>query len=235
MSEFTDKLSNVLLKINVKTQEEQLFLFEKYFEEIVKANKTVNLTRILDEDDAIVKHFADSLLIFSFLNFKKGDRVLDIGTGAGFPGVPIKIFFKDIEMTVLDSTEKKINIVRTITNNIGIDVKCITGRAEVLAHDLSYREKFDVVVSRAVARLNVLLELCLPYVKTGGLFLAYKSQGVDEIKEASSALKELNARIEGVHNIAIEGIERSIIVVKKIGKNQKKYPRIFSKIKSKPL
>lgn len=236
MSDFTEKLSKVLHRINVAVDEEKLALMESYFHQIFDANKTVNLTRILDEDDVIVKHFADSLCIFSFLNLKNDDKILDIGTGAGFPGVPIKIFYPDIEMTVLDATEKKINIIRTITNNSGIDLKCISGRAEVLAHDPRFREKYDVVVCRAVARLNMLLELSLPYVKTGGIFLAYKSEGSDnEVREAKNALKELNAQIQEIHHIAIEDMERNIIAVKKTGKTLEKYPRIFAKIKSKPL
>lgn len=236
MSDFTDKLSKVLDGINVKPEEEKLVLMESYFRQIFEANKTVNLTRILDEDDVITKHFADSLCVFSFLKFNSGDKILDIGTGAGFPGVPMKIFFPEIEMTLLDSTEKKINIVRTITNETGIDVKCISGRAEVLAHDRRFREKFDIVVCRAVARFNMLLELSLPYVKDGGIFLAYKSEDCDnEVKEAKNTLKELNAKIEKVYHIMIEDIARSIIVVKKTGKILEKYPRIFSKIKSKPL
>ena len=210
--------------------------FKKYAEMLVETNKKFNLTAITEPDDIYIKHFADSISCQEFIN--PGSRVIDVGTGAGFPGVVLKIARPDIKLTLLDSLNKRLTFLDTVLNDIGLDSELVHSRAEEGGKNKLYREKFDIAVSRAVARLNVLCEYCLPYVKVGGLFVAMKGPNADEeLDGAENALKLLGGKVEKVHkfNLPCDEGERTIIVIKKVKPTPKQYPRISGKIKSQPL
>ena len=211
---------------------------EIYFKLLVEWNEKMNLTAITDEHGVAVKHFADSLTLFNFVDVKKNASIIDVGTGAGFPGVVLKIARPDIKLTLLDSLNKRLTFLDTVLNDIGLDSELVHSRAEEGGKNKLYREKFDIAVSRAVARLNVLCEYCLPYVKVGGLFAAMKGPNADEeLNGAENALKLLGGKVEKVHkfNLPCDEGERTIIVIKKVKPTPKQYPRISCKIKSQPL
>lgn len=198
----------------------------------------MNLTAITDEHGVAVKHFADSLTLYNFVDVKKNASIIDVGTGAGFPGVVLKIARPDIKLTLLDSLNKRLTFLDTVLNDIGLDSELVHSRAEEGGKNKLYREKFDIAVSRAVARMNVLCEYCLPYVKVGGLFVAMKGPNADEeLDGAENALKLLGGKVEKVHkfNLPCDEGERTIIVIKKVKPTPKQYPRISGKIKSQPL
>lgn len=217
---------------------EMLQRFDTYFKLLVEWNEKMNLTAINDEQGVAIKHFADSLTLFNFVDVKKNASIIDVGTGAGFPGVVLKIARPDIKLTLLDSLNKRLTFLDTVLNNTGLDAELIHSRAEEGGKNSHYRDKFDFAVSRAVARLNVLSEYCLPYVKVGGLFVAMKGPNADEeLDEADNALRMLGGKVENVNkfNLPCDGGERTIIVIKKIKPTPKQYPRISGKIKSQPL
>ena len=219
-----DTLTTVTDGFKTKLDDEMLQRFEIYFKLLVEWNEKMNLTAITDEHGVAVKHFADSLTLYNFVDVKKNASIIDVGTGAGFPGVVLKIARPDIKLTLLDSLNKRLTF--------------LDSRAEEGGKDKLYREKFDIVVSRAVARLNVLCEYCLPYVKVGGLFVAMKGPNADEeLDGAENALKLLGGKVEKVHkfNLPSDEGERTIIVIKKVKPTPKQYPRISGKIKSQPL
>lgn len=198
----------------------------------------MNLTAITDEHGVAVKHFADSLTLYNFVEVKKNASIIDVGTGAGFPGVVLKIARPDIKLTLLDSLNKRLTFLDTVLKDTGLDSELVHSRAEEGGKNKLYREKFDIAVSRAVARLNVLCEYCLPYVKVGGSFVAMKGPNADEeLDGAKNALKLLGGKVEKVHkfNLPCDEGERTIIVIKKAKPTPKQYPRISGKIKSQPL
>ena len=221
-----------------KLDDEMLQRLEIYFKLLVEWNEKMNLTAITDEHGVAVKHFADSLTLYNFVDVKKNASIIDVGTGAGFPGVVLKIARPDIKLTLLDSLNKRLTFLDTVLNNTGLDAELVHSRAEEGGKNKLYREKFDIAVSRAVARLNVLCEYCLPYVKVGGLFVAMKGPNADEeLDGAENALKLLGGKVEKVHkfNLPCDEGERTIIVIKKVKSTPKQYPRISGKIKSQPL
>ena len=223
-------LTTVTDGFKTKLDDEMLQRFEIYFKLLVEWNEKMNLTAITDEHGVAVKHFADSLTLYNFVDVKKNASIIDVGTGAGFPGVVLKIARPDIKLTLLDSLNKRLTFLDTVLNDTGLDAELVHSRAEEGGKNKLYREKFDIAVSRAVARLNVLCEYCLPYVKVGGLFVAMKGPNAD-------ALKLLGGKVEKVHkfNLPCDEGERTIIVIKKVKSTQKQYPRISGKIKSQPL
>ena len=232
-----DTLTTVTDGFKTKLDDEMLQRFEIYFKLLVEWNEKMNLTAITDEHGVAVKHFADSRTLYNFVDVKKAS-IIDVGTGAGFPGVVLKIARPDIKLTLLDSLNKRLTFLNTVLNDTGLDAELVHSRAEEGGKNKLYREKFDIAVSRAVARLNVLCEYCLPYVKVGGLFAAMKGPNADEeLDGAENALKLLGGKVEKVHkfNLPCDEGERTIIVIKKVKPTPKQYPRISGKIKSQPL
>jgi len=221
-------LNKAIQKIDLNLSGLQIAKFEKYFNEL-KSWKKSNLTGITNEKDIILKHFVDSLTCSLLLSPSPGKKMIDVGTGAGFPGIPLKIFEPSIDLTLLDSTRKNHIFLEHLLNALEIkDVHLAYGRAETFARISEYRENFDLAVSRAVAEINVLLELCLPFVRPGGYFLAMKGKNYSkELDCAGNALRILDAEITGIKNFVLPFAEeqRTLILVRKKGTTDNKYPR----------
>lgn len=226
-------MKELFKKYNVDIDEEIMLLFDNYYNDLIEKNKVMNLTAIVDKDEVYVKHFIDSILPIK--QIKDNSKIIDIGTGAGFPGIPLKIVNHTLNITLLDSLNKRINFLNEEIQKLGLkNIRAIHGRAEDYVN--VSRETFDYAVSRAVARLNTLLEYCLPYVKLGGYFIAYKSLNSDEeIKECTNALNVLGGKIERMEKIDLEGNERTLIFIKKVKNTPLKYPRGQNKPKNQPL
>ena len=224
-------------KLGLSVSSQQLDRFEKLAELLVEQNKTMNLTAITDPDGIAVKHFADSISVLSAVEFKSGSKVLDVGTGAGFPGIPLLIMRPDIDLTMLDSTAKKLKYVANTVDSLGLNANVLHSRAEEAAQKPEYRESFDIVCSRAVAALNILCEYCLPFVKKDGIFAAMKgAKAQEEIEAANNAIKTLGGEIIDKKSFTLsDGAERTIIIIKKISQNLPKYPRPSAQIAKKPL
>lgn len=224
-------------KLGLSVSSQQLDRFEKLAELLVEQNKTMNLTAITDPDGIAVKHFADSISVLSAVEFKSGAKVLDVGTGAGFPGIPLLIMQPDIDLTMLDSTAKKLKYVANTVDSLGLNANVLHSRAEEAAQKPEYRESFDIVCSRAVAALNILCEYCLPFVKKDGIFAAMKgAKAQEEIEVANNAIKTLGGEIIDKKSFTLsDGAERTIIIIKKISHNLPKYPRPSAQIAKKPL
>jgi 16S rRNA (guanine527-N7)-methyltransferase len=220
-----------LKKTAANLDEEKIAGMFSYYKLLMRANKDFNLTAIVDEGEAALKHFYDSIFCAGLI--PAGARVLDVGTGAGFPGIPLVIARPDIRMTLMDSAVKKTAFVKEAAQSIGAKVTVVCARAEQAAKT-EMRESFDVCVSRAVASLRQLCELCLPYVRPGGIFLAYKSAFEEEAKEAQGAL----ALLGGTFTEAVwggGGDNHSVLVIKKTGRTPEKYPRRYARILKNPL
>lgn len=228
---------NACKDIGINLNKLQAEKFEEYYKLLIDWNERINLTRITEPDEVAVKHFADSLTILNYFDIPKESSLIDVGTGAGFPGIPLKIFRDDINLTLLDSMNKRLNFLNTVADEIGIEVNTVHSRAEDAGKDEKEREKYDIAVSRAVARLNTLCEYCLPLVKEGGSFIAMKAADYkDELKEAENAVKILGGEIFSVNEFNMSGAgERAVIVIKKVNPTPKEYPRNSKKIKNKPL
>ena len=208
---------------------------EKYADLLVEWNEKINLTAIVDPEGIAVKHFLDCLMIFKYIDIPKGASVIDIGTGAGFPGVVIKIARPDIKLTLMDSLQKRINFLDTLCSELGLEVTTVHSRAEDITQ--KQREGYDFAVARAVANMRVLTEYCLPYVKVGGSFVAMKgSTAAEEVKEANKAIATLGGKLEAEDLFELpEFGGRGIINVKKISQTPTKYPRNSGKISKQPL
>jgi len=223
-------------QINIEINEKQAEKFFDYMNLLIKWNNNINLTSIIEPEEVILKHFIDSLTSYKYV---KKTSVIDVGTGAGFPGIPLKIADKEVNITLLDSLNKRINFLNEVIDNLKLEnIKTIHGRVEEIARNKEYRESYDVAVSRAVAPLNVLLEYMIPLIKVGGMCVCMKgSNAVEEIKVSSNALKRLNAEIELVESFELPGtdMKRNIIVVKKLGKTDNVFPRKAGTPSKKPL
>lgn len=225
--DFENKLSEKLKEINIEITEKQINDFYNYMNLLIEWNGKINLTAITEEDDVILKHFVDCLTIKKYIN--SGESVVDIGTGAGFPGVPLSIMCKENSFTLVDSLNKRINFLNEIKENIKLEnIETVHARAEDFGQDKLHREKFDVAVSRAVANLSVLLEFLLPAVRLGGRVICMKGSNIEEeLKEAQFAIKELGGKIKIKEEFYLPGssIKRNIIIIEKIKSTPKKYPR----------
>ncbi len=213
-------------------------LFSSYTDLLLKFNRVMNLTAITDRDEILVKHYLDSLspLIYSLIEDEKS--VVDVGTGAGFPGIPLKIGKRDISLTLIDSLNKRVEFLKTVAEELSLeDVTVIHGRAEEKGHDGFLREQFDYAVSRAVAPLSVLAEYCLPFVKVGGRFLSLKGPSPEEeIKEGEKAIETLGGKVEEVYTVNLPGdITHSIVLIKKISQTPLTYPRKPGKPSKSPI
>lgn len=216
---------------------DKLAQFKTYAKELKDWNTHINLTSIDNDIDIIDKHFIDSLLVFRYYTIKDNAKVADIGTGAGFPGLAIKIYKPDISLLLLESIEKKARFLHHITKKLGlIDTEIVSERAEIKAHDYKYRECYDLVVARCVARLPTLAEYCLPYVSLNGYFIAYKGQEAEtEITESMNALEKLGGRFERLEIDENYPNRRKLIFIKKVKKTPEQYPRRPGIPKKNPL
>lgn len=233
-----DLLLNFIKDYKITLTENQYEQFQKYFELLVEWNEKMNLTAITDESGVALKHFADSLSLLNFVDIPQNSTLADVGTGAGFPGVVLKIARPDIKLTLIDSLNKRLVFLGEVCAQLGIEAELIHSRAEDGARDEKLRESFDFAVSRAVARMNVLSEYCLPYVKVGGAFCAMKgAQANEEFKESLNAINTLGGKLEKKYFFELpeNGGERAIAVVRKVRNTPQKYPRQSGKIKAKAL
>ncbi|WP_302187514.1 16S rRNA (guanine(527)-N(7))-methyltransferase RsmG [uncultured Lactobacillus sp.] len=234
---FATTLSNHNLKLSAK-QEQQ---FKTYFKELITVNEHVNLTRITEEDEVYLKHFYDSLtpLLLVPEVFTEGAKVCDVGAGAGFPSLPIKILRPDLRLTIVDSLGKRLKFLQELLDKLEISgVELVHGRAEDVGQNPAYREQFDLVTARAVARMSVLSEYCLPLAKTGGKFVALKGpKAASELADAKKALDTLGGKVSFSQEFTLAGTEeeRTIVVVDKIKKTPAKYPRQAGTPNRKPL
>lgn len=213
--------------------------FGKYYQMLIEWNEKINLTAITEETEVAYKHFLDCISVFESKVIESGDRIIDIGTGAGFPGIPMKIYDSSLKITLLDSLNKRINFLNEVTNCLGLrDVTTLHGRAEDYGTNKDHREKYDICVSRAVANLATLSELCLPFVKVGGYFIAMKGPKADEeLEAAKKAIGLLGGKVEKVINydISDKDFDHNIILIKKISATSTKYPRKAPKPSKEPL
>ncbi len=233
-----DLLQNYIKDYKITLTENQYEQFQKYFELLAEWNEKMNLTAITDESGVALKHFADSLSLLNFVDIPQNSTLADVGTGAGFPGVVLKIARPDIKLTLIDSLNKRLVFLGEVCAQLGIEAELIHSRAEDGARDEKLRESFDFAVSRAVARMNVLSEYCLPYVKVGGAFCAMKgAQANEEFKESLNAINTLGGKLEKKYFFELpeNGGERAIAVVRKVKNTPQKYPRQSGKIKAKAL
>lgn len=229
---------NGLSALGIELSDRQLQQFADYYELLAERNKVMNLTAITEFKEVVDKHFIDSLSLVKVIGLSR-EKVLDLGTGAGFPGIPLKIVFPDIDLVLLDSLNKRLLFLQEVIEKLALKkVRTLHGRAEDFGRDVKYREQFDLCVSRAVAKLSSLAEYCLPYVKTGGYFISYKSgKAEEELEMAENAIKTLGARLERVKGFVLPGtdMERSLIVLKKLLQTPKAYPRSAGKPAKEPL
>lgn len=232
-------LINGARELNINIEEEDIDSFEIYKEMLKEWNQKINITSITDDEEIDIKHFLDSMtpLLTNLFNGKK--RLIDIGTGGGFPGLPLKIINKDLNVTLLDSLNKRIIFLNEVINKLELkDIEAIHGRAEELSIKPLYREKFDIAISRAVASLNTLSEYCMPFVKVGGHFISMKGPEIDEELESSNnAIKVLGGKIVDTQliNIPESDIVHSLIIIEKIKETPTKYPRGGGKPRKNPL
>lgn len=237
--EKTDRFLKSLEKLNIHLNEKQMYQFMKYYEMLIETNKVMNLTAITDFDEVIDKHFVDSLALIQAIDLNKELKVIDVGTGAGFPGIPLKIAFPELDILLLDSLNKRIHFLDQVISELGLEnIQTIHGRAEDFGKNPLYREKFDLCVSRAVANLSTLSEYCVPFVKVDGYFISYKSGKVQEELDASRhAVGILGGKVEKCLNYALADtdMERSLVVIHKLKPTKKAYPRKAGKPSKEPL
>lgn len=239
-----NKLVNICNKINIEISDDQINCFEKYYELLIEKNKVMNLTAITDKEDVIVKHFIDSIALIPYLtdkgiNINNKLKIIDIGTGAGFPGLPLKIMMPDVKFTLLDSLNKRVSFLNEVIDELKLkDIEALHGRAEDYASDSKYREKYDICVSRAVANLSTLSEYCIPFVKEDGYFISYKAgESEEEINNSKNAIKILGGKINKVEEFVLPGTDASrvFVFIRKQELTDKKYPRKAGVPAKKPL
>lgn len=229
--EFNTRLTKELTQFSIKLEEKQINQFFKYYEILVEWNKVMNLTAITEWSEVVTKHFVDSLALIKAVADipEKEYQIIDVGTGAGFPGIPLKIAFPQLKITLMDSLNKRVKFLNEVISELGLEqIKAEHGRAEDLGRDVVYREKYDLSVSRAVANLSTLSEYCMPFVKPGGFFVSYKSGKIEEeLAAAKHAIFLLSGKVAGVETFVLDGAEaeRSLVKIEKLNEISKKYPR----------
>lgn len=228
-----------LKELGIVLSEQQMEQFITYYEMLVEKNKVMNLTAITEFEDVLKKHFTDSLSLVKAVDLSNELEIIDIGTGAGFPGIPLKIAFPNLKITLLDSLNKRIAFLQEVIDQLGLqDIEALHGRAEDFAKPNQLREKYDICVSRAVANLSTLSEYCMPYVKVGGSFISYKSEKVtDELKLAEHAIDVLGGEVTDQVDFQLPGTDlyRNLVVIKKNKQTPKMYPRKAGIASKKPL
>jgi len=232
-----DKFLDELKYIKVELSDYQLEQFRVYYEMLVEKNKVMNLTGITEWEEVLEKHFLDSISLIRVYNLNQNVSVMDMGTGAGFPGIPLKIAFPELKVTLADSLNKRVLFLQEVIDALELkNIEAVHGRAEDLARDKKYREQYDLSVSRAVANLSTLTEYCLPFVKLGGQFISYKSGEVDtEVAESKSAVFLLGGKVKDVVKFELGESGRSFIVIDKVKGTPKVYPRKAGTPSKKPL
>lgn len=223
----TTTFENELMKLEITLSDLQLQQFLTYYELLIEKNKVMNLTSITNFNEVLMKHFLDSISLVRVLNLEQSLSLMDMGTGAGFPGIPLKIVFPNLKVTLSDSLNKRVNFLQEVIIALNLkEINAVHGRAEDLARNSQYRESYDLCVSRAVANLSTLSEYCLPFVKIGGKFVSYKSGNcLEEVEEAKTAVFLLGGKIMNIDKFDMCGSSRSFVVIEKRGGTPKKYPR----------
>ena len=223
------EIKEVFDKMHIELPDGALELLNRYYEMLIDTNKVMNLTTITEYSEVVIKHFADSAAIGCITDMNGNIDVIDVGTGAGFPGIVLKIVYPQLSVVLLDSLNKRVNFLKNVITELGLtDISAIHGRAEDIARNKDYREKFDLCVSRAVANMSSLSEYCLPFVKVGGRFIPYKADGCDEeVKTASKAVNILGGKIRKIESYVIPDTDicRKFIVIDKLRNTSVKYPR----------
>lgn len=236
MEEFIKK---IFKKYDFELSNEQINNFNIYLNELKIANENFNITAITDDNEIVIKHFLDSVMISKYFNFNDIETLIDVGTGGGFPGLPLKIIFPHLKITLLDSLNKRVNFLNNLISKLELkNIVAVHGRSEDLGKNQLYREKYDLATSRAVAYLNTLSEYCIPFVKENGYFIPLKKSELDEeIEVSNNSIKILGGNIEKIESYKIEELENShsLLFIKKINKTSNKYPRNSNQINKKPL
>lgn len=232
-----EKFQKGLDELQITLSEEQINRFMKYYEMLIEKNKVMNLTAITEFDEVIEKHFLDSISLIKVKNLNQKLSVLDLGTGAGFPGIPLKIAFPELEVTLVDSLNKRILFLQEVIAELNLkNVSATHERAEIIANDPNFREKFDLCVSRAVANLSTLSEYCLPFVKVGGQFISYKSGECDEeVSAADHAITLVGGKLNRIEKFSLGESGRAFVMIDKISQTKKKYPRKAGTPSKEPL
>lgn len=227
-----DELKTLFMQGNMELTDEMYRSFNTYAGELVEWNEKINLTAITEPAEIAIKHFYDSIYPFTLYDVPNGAKVIDVGTGAGFPSCPLKIYRQDINLTLLDSLNKRIKFLESLSDKCSLDARCIHSRAEDGGKSKELREHFDIACARAVAPMYILCEYCLPFVKVGGAFFALKgSSGREELADAEAAVKRLGGQVEAVKEYALpSGDGRTLIVIRKTSPTPAKYPRPKAKI-----
>ncbi len=225
--EWIEILKNQCKNLNMSINENQLEQLHMYMKLLQKCNESINLTSIIEDKDILQKHFIDSITIIPYIDYK--DNIIDVGTGAGFPGIPIKIAREDVKVTLLDSLNKRVNFMKEVISNLNLsNIQTIHGRAEDIGKNSNFREKFDVATSRAVAPLNILVEYLMPLVKKGGRCICMKGKDIkEELEISKKAINILGGELEKVHEFYLpqSNIKRNIIIIRKMKDTPSKYPR----------
>ena len=231
------KFRNSMNSIGIELTDSQLNAFETYYDMLIDRNKVMNLTAITEFDEVMDKHFLDSVYLFRSIKLEADYKLIDIGTGAGFPGIPLKIVFPELKITLLDSLNKRVGFLNDLIEELNLNnIEAIHGRAEDIARNKAYRASYDIAVSRAVANLSTLSEYCLPFVKIGGKFVSYKSGDcADEVDNAKAAIHLLGGKINKIDEFSYSNNSRSFIVIDKVMNTSSKYPRKAGLTSKKPL
>lgn len=234
-----EKFKNGLQQLHIALSEKQMEQFLQYYELLVEKNKVMNLTAITEFDEVVEKHFLDSVSLTKQMDLHQPQKVLDLGTGAGFPGIPLKIVFPELEITLMDSLNKRVLFLQDVISSLQLEnIEAVHGRAEEAARNKKYRESFDLCVSRAVANISTLSEYCLPFVKIGGSFISYKSSTIeDELEDGKKGIAILGGKVKDVYKFTLPDseLQRSFVIIEKEKKTPKAYPRKAGTPSKEPL